>query len=184
MTEPIFYIALFAHLVFLIMGFGAVIVIDSFGLLMVLGKTRLDLVKKVADITQRLIWIGWIGMIASGLVLITMKGYVDNLTKIKLFFVVLVGLNGVYLHIIKKALGRYGSMKEIPAIWKFRIGLASFISQMGWWGALFIGFVHRHIEHNIPWPANPWIVMVGIVSGLLALWIAGETAFRKKNETK
>ena len=132
-----FYIALFFHLAFLITGFGAVLVIDTFGLLMLLGRQTLEQVKKVAEVTQKLIWLGWVGMVVSGANLIWLKGYVDNLTKIKIFFVVLIGLNGIFLHLIKKhAVDRFQNKSDIPKIWMFRMGLASAISQTGWWGAL------------------------------------------------
>ena len=56
---------------------------------MLLGRQTLEQVKKVAEVTQKLIWLGWVGMVVSGANLIWLKGYVDNLTKIKIFFVVL-----------------------------------------------------------------------------------------------
>jgi len=168
MDSAHFYIALFVHLVSLIIGFGSVLVIDTFGLLMLMGKQPLSQVKKVASVTQVLIWAGWLGMVISGLNLIILKGYVDNLTKIKLFFVLIVGLNGVFLHFIKKAIDKIEEKKDIPKIWMFRMGMATAISQTGWWGALLIGFVHRHIEHNIVWPQNPyvWIMVIIAVFGL------------------
>jgi len=59
-------IAIFVHIVSFIIGFGAVIVIDSFGLLWLLKKTKLAFVMNVAGVTQKLIWLGWIGLVASG----------------------------------------------------------------------------------------------------------------------
>lgn len=174
-----FYIALFVHIISLIIGFGAVIVIDSFGLLMLFKKVPLSMPKKVADITQPLIWIGWTGLVISGINLIVLKGYIDNLTTVKLFFVLLLGLNGVFLHFIKKALDKYSQLSQMPDIWKFRIAMASLISQTGWWGAIFIGFVHRHIEHYIPWPQNPFYYILGISVFFLAGMALGEVVFKK-----
>lgn len=174
-----FYIALFFHLAFLIMAFGSVMVIDTFGILMLLKKQTLEQVKKVAKITQVLIWAGWLGMVVSGINLIYLKGYVDNLTKIKIFFVLMVGVNGIFLHYIKKALDKYKTAHDIPKLWMFRMFLATTISQTGWWGAFFIGFVHRHIEHNILWPVNPftWIFYIIFIFGLI--FILGESLLKK-----
>jgi membrane-associated protease RseP (regulator of RpoE activity) len=182
MNDIAFYVFLFIHLVSLITGFGSVIVVDTFGLLWLLkikGIT-LERVNSVAAVTQRLIWIGWGGLVFSGLFLITMKGYVDNLTKIKLFFVLMIGLNGIFLHFIKKGLERLKDQEKVPALYMFRIALASTISQLGWWGALSIGFVHRHWEHNIPWPPDPFIYIgvIILLIGLVAL--VGESLLAKK----
>lgn len=180
MDNANFYAALFIHLVSLIVGFGSVIVIDTFGLLMLAGRQPLSQVKKVAAVTQRLIWLGWSGMVLSGTVLIVYKGYIDPLTQIKLFFVAMVGLNGLYLHWIKKGMDKYENKKDIPAIWMFRMSLATAISQTGWWGAILIGFVHRHIEHTILWPDNPVYWMAGIAAIFFIIFAAGERILSRR----
>lgn len=153
-----FYIFLFIHLISLVVGFGAVIVIDTFGLLWIRKKVSLELVTTVANTTQKLIWLGWSGLVISGIGLIVMKGFVDNLTIIKLFFVAMLGINGIFLHHIKNNLENRN----------FRIGLASAVSQLGWWGAIVIGFLHRHWRYEIDWPPNPWLV-IGIIVILITL---------------
>jgi hypothetical protein len=45
---------------------------------------------------------------------------------------------------------------------------------------MLIGFVHRHIQHNIPWPANPWIYMFAIGGLFLILASVGEIVVKKK----
>ena len=177
-----FYLFLFMHLVSLIVGFGAVVVIDTFGLLMLLRRVSLPLMKQVAETTQRLIWLGWGGLVISGINLLIIKGYVDNLTKIKLFFVILLGLNGICLHFIKKALNHYDRVQDIPPIHNFRIGLSSAVSQMGWWGAITIGFVHRHWRHNIPWPENYGAVIGVILLAIGIILLTGELLFRPKKK--
>lgn len=178
MDTPLFYIFLFVHLVSLLVGFGSVIVIDSFGFLWLLKKVQLSFVMRVAETTQKLIWIGWSGMVFSGLFLITAKGYVDNLTKIKIFFVLLVGLNGIFLHLLKKAFEKIQDGSTMPNILMFRMAITTLISQTGWWGALLIGFVHRHLSHNIPWPSSPYTYMVVWVIFLIVLWGSGELMLR------
>lgn len=182
MDQPLFYVVLFIHLTCLILAFGSVMVIDTFGLLWLLKKVPLNLVTKVAETTQKLIWAGYTGMILSGSYLIFTKGYIDNLTKIKIFLVIMIGLNGIFLHTIKKSFEKLQNEYEITQILKFRMFVATSISQTGWWGAMLIGFVHRHIQHNIPWPSNPWIYMFAIAGLFLILASVGEITFKSKNK--
>jgi hypothetical protein len=175
-----FYIFLFIHLVSLIIGFGAVIVVDSFGLLWVLKKAKLHTVDKVATITQKLIWIGWGGLVLSGIGLISFKGYIDNLTWIKLFFVALLGLNGLYLHIIKRGIVSFLDGKPISDLFRFRIVLASVVSQVGWWGAIIIGFLHRQWSHTINWPQNPALYIGLIAAAIFLIALVGELKLKNK----
>ncbi|MEK7582905.1 MAG: hypothetical protein AAB483_00655 [Patescibacteria group bacterium] len=168
MDTPLFYILLFVHLVSLIVGFGAVIVIDTFGLLWTMRRTRLKLVNQVANVTQRLIWIGWGGLVASGIGLIIFKGFIDNLTMIKLFFVAMVGINGVLLHKIKKQMEAHEIDEVLPGNLRARIAFSSVVSQIGWWGAIIIGFAHRQIRHVIDWPPHPEYV-IGALAAIFIL---------------
>lgn len=177
-----FYIFLFIHLASLLVGFGAVIVIDTFGLLWMLGKKTLVDVNKVANVTQVLIWIGWTGLVLSGSGLLYNKGFIDNLTWIKLFLVAMVGVNGVFLHTIKKQMDKLGAITELPRPLFFKISLASTISQIGWWGAILIGFVHRHIESYIPWPGNPFAIIGLLASIILLVAICGTVITRQSKQ--
>lgn len=174
-----FAIKIFIHIVSMIVGFGAVIVIDTFGLLWIIKKVKLSQVNFVANITQKLIWIGWVGLVLSGTALLWEKGFIDNLTWIKLFFVALLGLNGIFLHFIKKSSQHLTDDMEMPALIRFRITLASTISQAGWWGALVIGVLHHEVSSRIDWPTNPfvWIISILLSIGIVAL--VGEKNLRK-----
>ena len=173
-----FYIFLFIHLASLIVGFGSVVVIDTFGLLWMLKKKKMTEVTAVADITERLIWVGLTGLILSGSGLLTMKGYIDNLTWIKLFFVAMLAINGVFLHKLNKQLKVVGN-NPLPPYLFFRIGLSSTISQIGWWGAMTIGFVHRHIESYIPWPPQPFLIMGLIAFVIILVAVSGKILYLK-----
>lgn len=183
MYETQYYVVLFVHLISLIIGFGAVFVIDIFGLLWLLKwwGVDLNLVRRVASITQRLIWIGFIGLVLSGIPLLIMKGKVSDMTKIKLFLVVLVGLNGFFLHYIKKGLDSLGeNIQAVPAKYYFRIGLASGISQLGWWGASAIGFYNRHIGQPVSW-TEYYIPIMGIIVFVIGMtWTIGELITSKR----
>lgn len=175
-----FYIFLAVHLVSLIAGMGAVVVIDVFGLLWFFKKTNTVFVVRVAHVTQRLIWIGWTGLVLSGIGLIVLKGYIDNLTIIKLYFVVLIGANGMFLHTIKKTLEHISDRAKIPPWLLFRVGLATVISQIGWWGAITIGFLHRHWRHYIEWPSMPEMYIIIITGALLCAGLLGTAVFPRK----
>lgn len=177
MDNNFFFVALFGHLISLVLGFGAVLVIDIFGLLWLLKwwGVNLDLLRRVATITQRLIWIGFIGLVITGIPLLAIKGQISDLTKIKLFLVVLVGLNGIFLHYIKNALDRLGdAIDQVPANIFFRISLASGISQLGWWGATAIGFYNRHIGQPMDWTQYYVPIMGLIVFVIGTIWTIGE----------
>lgn len=173
MDSTLFYVLLFAHLASLATGFGAVVVIDSFGLLWLLKKVPISLVNKVANVTQALIWIGWGGLVASGIPMLVLKGSVDNLTLIKLFLVLMLGLNGIFLHRLKRSFDRLSDTETVPRPLRFRIGLASAISQTGWWGAMLIGFLHRQVAHTIGWPGNPYWIIGAVVAAIAAAAAAG-----------
>ena len=180
MDTTAFYIVLFLHLVSLIVAFGSVLVIDVFGLLWVCRKHPLSHVFKVAGITQKLIWIGWAGLVASGVPLLVMEAYVDNLTKLKIFLVLLVGLNGLFLDAVKRAGEKVPEGAGPPAVLIYHMGLTSAISQLGWWGTVVIGFIHYNIEHVVQWPKNPGLFMGVIAAFFLGAYLVGKFIFRKK----
>lgn len=184
MDSILFYVLLFVHVISFVVAFGAVIVIDSFGFLFLIKKlgVTLKLTTSVANITQRLIWLGFAGLIASGVPMLLMKGTVDELTKLKLVFVLMLGINGVYLHLIKRALERMGDVEELPASVAFRVGLSSFVSQIGWWGAFVIGFLHRHWRHEIGWPENGLLLGLFVLILVSLIGFLGEILFTKKGK--
>ncbi len=94
----------------------------------------------------------------------------------------MLGLNGIFLHFIKKSTDALGDVNELPAKIIFRTALASSISQLGWWGAITIGFVHRHIEHYIPYPPHPWplLIMIIILITICVAALVGESITNKK----
>lgn len=180
MDTTAFDIILFAHLVSLIVAFGSVLVIDVFGLLWILRKHSLPHVFKVAGVTQKLIWIGWTGLVASGIPLLVMKATVDNLIKLKIFLVLLVGLNGLFLDAVRRAGEKVPEGARLPAVLIYHMGLTAALSQLGWWGTVVIGFIHSHIEHVVQWPKNPWLLMLAVAAFFLGAYLAGTIIFRKK----
>lgn len=180
METPAFFVALYVHLTCLILAFGAVMVTDHYGVLWMRHKTSFARMVTVADRTQKLIWIGWFGMIASGIPLLVLKAEIDNLMIWKLVLVGAAGLNGLALHRILGSLRRLQDADAVPTAVAFRLGLSTAVSQLAWWGAMTIGFLHRHVWDVIEWPARPWL-WVGVAAAIvLAAWGAGELVLRRR----
>lgn len=175
-----YHILAFIHLISLVIGFGAVVVIDAFGLLWVMKKINLQIVNQTANITQRLIWLGWVGLVVTGTILVLRRGSISNISMVKVFFVAMLGLNGIFLHLIKKNFNKLANLDSIPTIYKFRITLTSLISQVGWWGAIVIGFLNTKFRGQIPQPENPWAWMAGIAGAFFFVWLIGERVFKQK----
>lgn len=182
MESTEFFILLFAHLSFLILGFGSVMVTDLYGLLWIRDRVRFKQIIRVSSVTKNFIWIGWAGMVAAGIPLIIMKGEIDNLMIIKIAFVILIGLNGIPLHFIQKKLQEYKDEDVVPGIFIFRLILSITVSQIGWWGAIVIGFLHRHVWPVIEWPDQPWLFIGLFLAGLLIVWVTGEMVLKQKED--
>ena len=177
-TTP-FFILLFFHLAFLILGFGSVMVTDLYGLLWMLDRLRFRQVVKVSGVNESFIWIGWAGMVATGIPLIILKSEIDNLMILKFLFVAMIGVNGIMLHLLQKRMESFSGEQNVSIRFMFRLGLALFVSQLAWWGALIIGFLHRHIWNIIDWPGRPWLVSAAIVASLLLIWAVVEACLRR-----
>lgn len=181
MDTTLFFIFLFVHLSCLILGFGSVLVTDLYGLLWIRDRIRFTQVTRVSGVTQNFIWAGWIGMVAAGIPLLILKGEIDNLMMIKLFFVALIGINGIFLHFLHQKVKKYKKGEHVPNSFMFRLMLSLFVSQLGWWGALLIGFMHRHVSTVINWPDRPWLVSGLILGALLVIWGGSEAFFKRRS---
>lgn len=178
-TTP-FFILLFLHLSSLILGFGSVLVTDLYGALWIRDRVRFRELVRVSGVTGNFVWIGWAGMVITGIPLILLKGEVDELMILKFVAVGLIGLNGIPLHLLQAKMKAFETGDDVPGIFMFRLGLSLFVSQLGWWSAILIGFLHRHVAPVIEWPGRPWLVAALVLLGLLAVWGAGEGYFRKR----
>src|SRR3989338_726043 len=175
-----FTLFLFIHIISLVVGFGTVLVTDFFGFLWMRRTISKTVLTQVTRNTKKLIWLGYVGLVASGVGLLIMKGYVDNLTKIKLFFVLMVGVNGIFLHLIDKRFAQFATDYQMPPSLKWRVIVAMMISQVGWWGAVLIGFIHHEWQSYIPWPDNPWLYMVYVVATFIFLTLATKIILGKE----
>lgn len=182
MESTEFFILLFFHLSFLILGFGSVMVTDLYGLLWMLNRETFNQIVDVSGVTEKFIWAGWAGMVAAGIPMILIKGEIDNLMMIKLTFVALIGINGYPLHLLHKKLKEFKEKDVVPGIFIFRLGLSITLSQIGWWGAVLIGFMHRHVQTIIQRPDQPWLYIGLFVAGLLIIWAIGEIVLKQKKD--
>lgn len=180
-TTP-FFILLFVHLSGLILGFGSVMVTDLYGLLWIRDRARFPEVVRVSGVTEKFIWTGWAVMVAAGIPLLVLKGVIDNLLIVKLFFVALIGINGIPLRMLQKKVRGYEEGEDVPTLVLFRLALALFVSQLSWWSAMLIGFLHRHVQTVIQWPDTPWLLIGLVLATLSILWAGGEALIRRNRE--
>lgn len=142
-TDPALRIgALFVHLIALVVGFGAVIAVDWFALLWMLGRRSLEDLTKVSAAAHLPIWLGLLGLVLSGALL--RPDLSEPLTWIKLVLVLLVTLNGLRAYVIEERLMQF-HVGTVP-YWLLRQAVsAAATSQLGWWGATIIGFMN--VQH-------------------------------------
>ncbi|MFI2346568.1 hypothetical protein ACH492_05800 [Streptomyces sp. NPDC019443] len=131
--------ALFVHLAALILGLGTVQTIDYYGLLWLLGRRSL---RQVLDFTRPLhvlVWSGLTGMVISGAVL--GPDLALAATRVKLGLVLLVALNGVHAHALHRSLAEQAG-GQVERRLLVRGAMSAVVSQVGWWGAVGIGFLN------------------------------------------
>lgn len=132
-------VALFVHLAALILGFGTVQTIDYYGLLWLLGRRSLRQVLDFTGPLQVLVWCGLAGMVISGAAL--GPDLTSAVTRVKLGLVLLVALNGVHAHALHRDLAEQAA-DGVDTRLLVRGAVSVVVSQIGWWGAVAIGFLN------------------------------------------
>ncbi|WP_328651152.1 hypothetical protein OG598_23895 [Micromonospora sp. NBC_00330] len=129
-------VALFCHLTCLVVGFGAVLTVDWFSLRWLLRREPLGTVLTAARGAHLLIWLGLVGLLASGAALGPDTS--SGLVWVKLLAVLVVGINGLFLGRVRDRLvavqGRPPCSALLPGV------AAATISQLAWWTATLVGF--------------------------------------------
>ncbi|GLX17860.1 MULTISPECIES: hypothetical protein [Streptomyces] len=132
--------ALFAHLASLVLGFGAVLSADYYGLLWATGRCGLA---EVVAATSRLhvpIWAGLGGLVVSGLML--HPDLTSTLTLTKIGLVALLTVNGLQAGLLGRRLeAATGEVGRGLLVWG---GATALVSQACWWGAVVIGFLNTN----------------------------------------
>jgi hypothetical protein len=141
--DGVHHVALFVHLVSLVTGFGAVLVIEVHGLLWLTGRRTLGDVVHVADATEVLVWMGLLGLVVSGIFL--EPDVESGMTRLKLLLVLAIGLNGLNAFRVKRRMTQLLGglrLRDAPRPFLGRLALTTVVSQVAWWGAIVIGFVN------------------------------------------
>jgi hypothetical protein len=142
--------ALFIHLVSMAVGFGAVVMIDVYGLLWLFGSRALAEVVDLAAAAHGVIAFGVGGLLASGIAL--RPDLTSPLARFKLVLVLVLMLNSVaaqrLLRHLKTALPRDVRGASIPWAAFQRLLFAALVSQSTWWGAIAIGFLTNASRHR------------------------------------
>ncbi|MET9736195.1 hypothetical protein ABZZ79_37915 [Streptomyces sp. NPDC006458] len=132
--------ALFVHLASLVLGFGAVLSADYYGLLWAAGRCTLA---EVLGATSRLhvpIWVGLGGLVLSGLML--HPDMASPLTSTKLGLVAGLTLNGLQAGLLARRLeAATETVDPKLLVWG---GATTLVSQACWWGAVVIGFLNSN----------------------------------------
>ncbi|MCX6703744.1 MAG: hypothetical protein NTV02_03600 [Candidatus Zambryskibacteria bacterium] len=129
---------LFQALIFIscIIGYGAVVTIDTAGLFWLFKKRSMDFVYSMTGITQPLIWLGWSGIVVGLLGTLSFTPLTPLITY-QLILLGILGLNGIFLQITKKKLNLTNPNQKLPL---FSMFLATFISQTSWITFLLLQF--------------------------------------------
>ena len=129
------------HLASLVFGFGAVLAVDWVALLWVLRRRPLGDVLRTSRNTHLPAWLGYAGLLASGALL--EPDLSSWATRVKLALVVLIGWNGLVATVMQEPLDRVAGRPRRPdRRLLLACGALTLLSQLGWWGAMAIGFVN------------------------------------------
>lgn len=131
--------ALFVHLASLVLGLGAVLVADYYGLLWLLGRCALPETLAAAGRLHIPIWAGLAGLVASGAML---QPDLDSaLTRTKLILVLVLTFNGLQAKILTHRMSKHPAPTPERRVLIWGAATAA-MSQLCWWGAVVIGFLN------------------------------------------
>ncbi|WP_127473526.1 hypothetical protein [Microbacterium sulfonylureivorans] len=139
----IHYSALFVHLASVIVGLGAAVLLEFYGLQWARGRATLDDLRRIERSVTGLAWLAIAGLLASGALL--EPDLADPLTDIKMLAVLIVAMNGVAMTRLTGELARLpGSVAfaRLPQRFRFWCVWSASVSQAGWWTAVVIGMLN------------------------------------------
>ncbi len=145
-TNPLDVLGLFVFLAGFVIGLGAVTVIDLHGFMGRKSAYWTEATTRTHKITKPLIWLGILLAIIGGAIFYRNT----NLAGIPLIHVIIAFVlicNGIFLSfkvspylLEKEKAGRASEL--LPASWQKKIIVSLIISDIGWWGSLFLLVVH------------------------------------------
>lgn len=135
--------ALFIHLVSMAVGFGAVVLVDIYGVMWLCGYRTLSEVMTLATVAHSVIAVGVGGLLASGIAL--RPDFDSNLFRFKMGLVLMLMLNGVASQRLLQRMRRTLPLEVRGAniLWGGfqRVLTVAMVSQSTWWGSIAIGFI-------------------------------------------
>ncbi len=140
-------IALAAHILALVLSFGAILVLDWVGLLWLLGRRDVHDTHRLDSAAQPLIWGGLAILLTSGALLHPELS--SPPTQIKLVSILVLMLNGLVLNQTMKQLHRLppGTMfTAMAAGLRARLLAALCISQTCWWTSVLVGLLNSTLR--------------------------------------
>lgn len=132
-------VAVFAHLACLVLGFGAVLAVDWVAMLWLVRRRTLSDVLLTARNAHVPAWLGYAGLILSGILL--EPDLTNPITKVKIALVVVIGWNGVGVAIVHRQLSRLTTNVMLSRR-LLTCACSGAVSQVGWWGAMLLGFLN------------------------------------------
>ncbi len=132
-----FDLILFFHIFGIIVGLGAVTVIDTMGFFSRKSKTKTQTTIQAHHITKPLIWIGTIIVLITWIFMLQEWGFVE---KTKTILLIIMLFNGSFLsfHISPRLNKLIGKKVLLPKILQIKIAMSLIISFISWWSFVLL----------------------------------------------
>jgi transposase-like protein len=130
------------HVLSLVLGFGAVLLVDWHGVLWLTGRRGFGEVRRLGAAAGPLVWAAYAGLLASGVLL--GPNLHRALTWIKVGAVLLIGTNGLGVARLSRQLSPLPdmlSLRGMSAPLRRRLLMTVVMSQLGWWTAIVVGLI-------------------------------------------
>lgn len=135
-------IGLFIFIAGFVIGLGSVTVIDIHGFLGRKSKYWTEATTRTHKVTKPLIWVGIFLAVVGGAVFYR-DDYTSAIPRYHLLIAIALIINGLFLsfkvspYMLKREKEGNAS-KLLPASWQQKIMVSLIISDLGWWGGLFL----------------------------------------------
>jgi hypothetical protein len=135
-------VAVAAHVLGLVIGLGAVVLVDWYGVAWMAGLRDLSECLRLAQAAHPLIWLGLGLLLVSGIGLSPDLG--STVTWLKQGLVLVLLNNGVALGAQSRRLRTVAtatSLQTLPPALRVQLVTSVTVSQVSWWGAVVLGFI-------------------------------------------
>lgn len=134
-----FDLVLFLHLAGLIIGLGAVTVIDTLGFVSRHSKYFTMITIGAHHVTKPLIWVGGL-LVTVSWILMLIFNPIGLLEIIKSILLVLMIANGCYLSFVvsPRLIKQEGKKKLLPLSFQHRIAFSMLVSVFSWWSFVIL----------------------------------------------